>query len=155
MQSAAPASSLPAAPVAAPGAPVAPATAIASAPVDDDGDLVEVARQELGNVALLVLARARDMLARTQPGAQSLKSIVASAEIADRLLRRAGFDVASAGEAQAPRMVIVEMTASECEAARAAAETEHNESFGSIEDGDELPDEEEHDDEVGPRQRAA
>lgn len=137
-RSASPTSSLLTAPVASPGPPAPPAAAIASSPVADDGDLLEVARQELANVGLLVLAQTRNALARTQPGPQGIKALAAAAALADQLLRRAGLDVANPADAQVPRMVIAEMTAAECEAARAAAEAEHNESFGAAEDDDEL-----------------
>lgn len=156
-QSAAPASISPAAPIGAPGAPAPPVTAIASAPVDDDGDLVEVARQELGNVALLVLARARDMLARTQPGPTGLKAVAAAAEVADRLLRRAGIDVANPADEQAPRMIISELTAAEVEATQWQVEAEYRQATGAVEDADDTApaDDEVHEVDLGPRQRAA
>ena len=117
--------SLPPAQIAYPGQPEAASAAIPSSTFADGDDLVEVARQELGNVGLLVLAQTRDALARAQLGAQAIKALAGAAEVADRLLKRAGLDVASLGDGQTPQLLIREMTAKQQEEIQASVEAEY------------------------------
>lgn len=128
------ASTQPPAPTASPEAPLAPATVeIATAE-----EMVEHARRAIAAVALATLDRAHEVLSKPPIGAQSIRACIAAGALAIDQLARAGYDVATAGDQVAPRMIISEMTAAEVEQTRAAAEAEHNESFGAAEDDDEL-----------------
>lgn len=146
-RSAAPASSVPPEAAASPE----PLQAPPAVEIHSHGEMVEHARRAVAATALAALDRAYEILSKPV-GPQGLKAAISAVALAGDQLRRAGFDIATAGEAQAPRMIIQEMTAAEVEATRAEVEAEHRESFGTDDDDDELA---EDIDEAGPRQRAA
>jgi hypothetical protein len=126
--------------IAYPGQPQAAPAAIPSPTFADSDDLTEAARIELANVALLALAQARDALARSQLGPQALKAVVAAAQTADTLLRRAGLDLANPAAGQAPQLTIREMTAERAAEIQAAVEAEYRGEMPGelVDDADEM-----------------
>ena len=94
--------------------------------------MVEHARRAIAAVALAALDRAHEILSKPL-GASALKAAVAATVLAADQLRRAGFDVTSAGDQAAPTMIIQEMTAAEIEATQAAVEAEYRRAVGADE----------------------
>lgn len=95
-------------------------------------DLRTALREEVGNIALLALAVARDLMAK-QIGPAGLKSAIASVGLALDALDRAGFSITDDPAEAVPKMIIEEYTAKELTAIQAQAEREHK---GTTDDGD-------------------
>lgn len=114
------------APAAAPGAPEPPRAPATHSDHTSHSDLLEAVRQETANIAMLGLVAVRELLAKPL-GAAGLKSAMSALALAVDQLKRAGFDIGADESAQAPQMVITEMTAAEREAVQEAAEKDFHE----------------------------
>jgi hypothetical protein len=110
----------------APAPAAGPPLTLPAATFADDVDLLDLVREGAANALLLAIGQAQRLLAGPI-GPTGLKSTVAGLALALDQLDRVGLSLDGAGDAAAPKMIIMEHTADEVEALQREAEVAYRE----------------------------